>query len=157
MFENITLSMYYNQLTRKTQVRHVKAKQHFERIPRTRIDLTEEIGSGQFGKVFKANLKDHEKKVAVKMLRPSSKFSTISAQTLEDFRTEVIVHELLGNHPNVVTYHGANDVDEEEPYIVMDYYQNGSLKDHTNLPETKVQDVAIGALRGLLHVRFVRV
>ena len=90
------------------------------------------------------------------MLRPSSKFSTISAQTLEDFRTEVIVHELLGNHPNVVTYHGANDDEEEEPYIVMDYYQNGSLKDHMKLPETKVQDVAIGALRGLLHVRFVR-
>lgn len=138
------------------EVRHVKVKQHFDRIPRTQIELSEEIGSGQFGKVYTANLKGYDKKVAVKMLRPSSTFTTISAQTLEDFRTEVIVHELLGNHPNVVTYHGANDADDEEPYIVMDYYQNGSLKENTKLPETKVQDVAIGALRGLLHVRGVR-
>jgi len=72
---------------------------------------------------------------------------------IQDFRTEVTVHELLGHHPNVVTYFGANIQDDakESPYIVMDYYTNGSLQDAIP-PESKRKDVAIDALRGLLHV-----
>jgi len=135
-----------------SRVQQSKVKKKYLNIPKKHIEIQKKIGSGQFGEVYTANLRNHGR-VAVKMLKPSSKFSSIPPQVIQDFRTEVTVHELLGHHPNVVTYFGANIQDDakESPYIVMDYYTNGSLQDAIP-PESKRKDVAIDALRGLLHV-----
>jgi serine/threonine protein kinase len=86
-----------------------------------RFLLSEPIGRGQHGHVFKARVTDEfhvERIVAIKQ-RPKECDS-------RDF-AEALVHEKI-HHPNIVDlYHAFSD--DQHHYMAMEYCENGSLAD----------------------------
>jgi len=107
------------------------------------IKMLEEIGRGNFGKVFKGQCRG--KIVAVKQLN-----SDLKGKQMEDFRKEVSVLTHL-RHPNVVLFMGAC-TEEGKLSIVTEFMPNGDvgsyLKKNKNQPLLFIlkmaRDVALG-------------
>ena len=115
-------------------------------------ELHEILGTGAFGRVYRATQKSTDQTVAVKVLY----------SVTDSFREEVKKLSLVSDHPNIVTLVDA-DLDMEPPYFVTPYLP-GSLSEHVpKVPqESDVKRVAkwfeeiAGALqfvhgRGILH------
>ncbi|VEN39836.1 unnamed protein product [Callosobruchus maculatus] len=98
-------------------------------IPRNKILLKDEIGSGAFGKVFKAHvyeLNEHREftEAAVKQLREGA-----PPEEIQDFYNEIATLKKIGYHENVVKLLGCVTI--EEPYLmIMEYISGGSLKEY---------------------------
>jgi aurora kinase len=80
------------------------------------------IGSGKFGKVFKATEKNAQKTVALKVVVKSTleKFDFFS-----QMKKELEIQWRL-NHPNIVRLYGYF-YDEQNIYTVLEYCQGGNL------------------------------
>lgn len=91
----------------------------------SRFRLTERIGAGGMGVVFKAVHLTLHKTVAVKFLQ-----STSDTQ-IRRFQQEA--RALAGlNHPNLVPVHELDTTEFGQPYMVMDYIEGESLSDVLN-------------------------
>jgi serine/threonine-protein kinase len=84
--------------------------------------ITQKLGEGGVGEVWKAIDKTLDREVALKILRPE-----LAAQesVVARFRTEALALARL-NHPNVATIHGFHD-DGGTSFIVMEYIPGQTL------------------------------
>ena len=83
------------------------------------------IGHGGFSVVYRAYREDLDRVVALKVL--SAEF--VDAQVKRRFLREVRLTGRLSGHPNVVTVLDSGLTSTGRPYIAMDLYEQGSLRD----------------------------
>ncbi|CAH2002448.1 unnamed protein product [Acanthoscelides obtectus] len=98
-------------------------------IPRNKILLREEIGSGAFGKVFRAEVYELNQNpefvvAAVKQLREGA-----PKEDIRDFCNEIGTLKKIGCHENVVKLMGCVTIDEPH-MMIMEYVTGGSLKEY---------------------------
>lgn len=110
----------------------------------------EVLGSGAFGSVMRSTWRGAD--VAVKVIQCSD----ITEEEINDFRREVKMVALLGNHPNVVKLVGAC-TKPPRLAMVMQLCERGSVYDYVvrkKLPLTPLQCVSIArdTAAGLLHL-----
>jgi serine/threonine-protein kinase len=84
--------------------------------------ITDKIGEGGMGSVFKGVDTMLEREVAIKMLRPDF---TRDAEIVERFRTEAITLAKL-NHPNIATLHNFFR-HEDDYFMVMEFVRGETL------------------------------
>ncbi|XP_019616545.1 PREDICTED: fibroblast growth factor receptor 4-like [Branchiostoma belcheri] len=123
-----------NQPTTDSVYEDVKTSSEF---PRSKLTVKEKLGQGRFGDVFRAealNMSGHPgiTIVAVKTLKSVSS----PAASLPAFFKELDVLEMLGSHPNVVSFLGCC-TDEEPFYLLLEYVSGGSLQ--SNLRASRTQ------------------
>lgn len=100
-------------------------------IPKSSIELKEEIGHGQFGKVYKA-VWNKTTIVAVKTLKPSS---CDAADFLREAQTMKRLH-----HPNLIQLYAV--CTQSEPfYLVTEYMSKGSLLNYLQSPEGRTLNI----------------
>ncbi|XP_047735886.1 vascular endothelial growth factor receptor 1 isoform X5 [Hyalella azteca] len=97
-------------------------------VPRDRIKIGRQLGSGAFGRVVKADVDLHGdqnyRPVAVKMTKSMSDASHVKSLAIE---LKIMIH--LGKHVNIVNLIGANtqNIDKEELWLLVEYCQYGDL------------------------------
>ncbi|KAL1219039.1 putative receptor-like protein kinase [Cardamine amara subsp. amara] len=114
-------------------------------------DFNTEIGQGGFGTVYKAEFNDG-------LIAAVKRMNKVSEQAEQDFCREI---ELLAklHHRNLVALKGFC-INKKERFLVYDYMQNGSLKDHLHsigkVPpswETRMK-IAIDVANALEYLHF---
>ncbi|XP_046654208.1 vascular endothelial growth factor receptor 1-like [Daphnia pulicaria] len=103
-------------------------------FPKKRLRLGEELGSGCFGRVLKAEavgIKDSDETVttvAVKMIKPNAK----SDDTLDALIRELKILIYLGPHLNVVNLMGActKTIANAEVLVIIEFCRFGNIKSH---------------------------
>jgi serine/threonine protein kinase len=106
----------------------------FREIRRDELTFKEKIGSGGFGKVYRALW--HGKEVAVKCLKDQQ----LSRDLMTEFRKEVSMLAKL-RHPNVLLLMGAYaDPARGELLIVTEYLSGGSLFDFIHKAKAPLDD-----------------
>jgi serine/threonine protein kinase len=85
--------------------------------------ITEKIGEGGMGSVFKGIDTMLEREVAIKMLRPEL---ARQPEVLERFRTEAVTLAKL-NHPNIATLYSFLR-NEDDYFMVMEYVRGNTLE-----------------------------
>lgn len=83
----------------------------------------QEIGTGGYGRVYKARQPAFDRTVAVKVLHGRLD----DAGTLRRFQRECQAIGAVAGHPNIVGVHDAGGTPSGHPYIVMPYLRRGSL------------------------------
>ncbi|WP_426705726.1 protein kinase domain-containing protein [Corynebacterium auriscanis] len=127
----------------------------FERVQRllgSRYELNWIIGRGGMSTVWLARDTEHQRDVAVKILKPEY---TENEEFRTRFRNEASAAEQL-NSPNVVATYDYGEVRDHGAvfcYIIMEYVSGESLADVLNrertLPEPLVLDIMAQTARGL--------
>lgn len=122
-------------------------------VQHDQIELFEEIGSGQSGKVFRGIVKCTNEEVAVKMLKSTA----ASVFEIDGFRREVTTMATL-KHPSLLKFCGYTT--EKPYYLLTEYMANGSLYDFLEkrpeeLTPTDRTLIALDIARGMefLHGR----
>lgn len=82
------------------------------------------ISRGGYGLVYKADEEDLDRVVAVKFLE----VARADQKSFERFQRERQLTARLGKHPNIMTIFQAG-MDQERPYMTMEYFPHGSLSD----------------------------
>jgi serine/threonine-protein kinase len=109
-----------------------------ERVIAGVLEVEGEIGRGGMGTVLKARHLKLGRTVAVKLL-PAEVAN--EPEFKGRFEREARALALL-NHPNIVSIHDFGQ-DGEQPYIVMEFVEGGSLADRLPLPLSAALDVAL--------------
>src|SRR5436190_12209902 len=112
--------------------------------------ITDKIGEGGMGAVFKGVDTMLEREVAIKMLRPDL---TRDAEIVERFRSEAITLAKL-NHPNVATLHNFFR-HEDDFFMVMEFVRGntleGIIKKNGAIPVDQAVHFFGQALEGIGH------
>ncbi|MFE3449547.1 protein kinase [Nonomuraea sp. NPDC059194] len=82
-------------------------------------------GQGGFGVVYKAYQERLDRVVALKVLT----VDRVDARTMRRFQRELQLTGRLTGHPNVVTVFDTGTTRSGKPYIAMEFFDNGSLRD----------------------------
>ncbi|XP_018021344.1 vascular endothelial growth factor receptor 1 isoform X4 [Hyalella azteca] len=98
-------------------------------VPRDRIKIGRQLGSGAFGRVVKAEVFDlnddgNYSPVAIKMTKSMSDASHVKSLAIE---LKIMIY--LGKHLNIVNLIGANtqNIDKDELWLLVEYCQYGDL------------------------------
>ncbi|MEV5706036.1 serine/threonine-protein kinase [Actinoallomurus sp. NPDC052274] len=128
-----------------------------DQVPGYRI--LERVGEGGFSVVYRAEQQRLDRIVALKVLSVDA----VDDDTMRRFERECQITGRLTGHPNVVTVLDTGVTNDGRPFIAMDYFQRGSLRDRLSregplpLPDVLRAGVKIaGALAatheaGVLH------
>ncbi|XP_071842854.1 uncharacterized protein [Apostichopus japonicus] len=98
-------------------------------FPRSNLKFLQEIGSGAFATVYKAEaygiIKPREKSImAVKVLKENA-----SDNDKKDFMKELSLFKSIGKHENLVRMYGC--CTEKDPvYLIMEFLPKGNLQQH---------------------------
>jgi serine/threonine protein kinase len=120
--------------------------------PAEKFELTEKLGRGSYGSVYKGRIKGTDTIVAVKIL------SLEEDQDLDSIRKEInILREC--DHVNVVKYYGSYFKDDYL-WIVMEYCGGGAVKDlcqimEEGLNESQIAYVCRESLKGLAYLHSI--
>ena len=110
--------------------------------------ITDKLGAGGMGVVYKAVDLTLERTVALKFLPPELAFSD---QDKEHMLREARSASAL-DHPNIGVIHGLEESEEHQLFIVMGYYEGETLTQklrHGVLPVRESLDLAIQVAKGL--------
>ncbi|HYL82940.1 MAG TPA: protein kinase [Candidatus Angelobacter sp.] len=110
--------------------------------------ITEKIGAGGMGVVYKAVDLKLERTVALKFLSPDL---AISSRDKESLLREARAASAL-DHPNIGVIHGVEESEEHQLFMVMGYYEGETLAQKLSrgpLPLDEALDLAIQIGRGL--------
>jgi serine/threonine-protein kinase PknK len=94
-----------------------------DEVPGYRI--LERAGEGGFSVVYRAHQERLDRIVALKVLSVDA----VDADTMRRFERECQITGRLTGHPNVVTVLDIGMTRTGKPYISMDYFEHGSLRD----------------------------
>ncbi|XP_060086135.1 uncharacterized protein LOC132565501 [Ylistrum balloti] len=109
-------------------------------LSRKDISLEEEIKSGRFATIYKAKMfsRHHADAdtVVAKVLKANceEKDVTLMKAKINFYGSEV------GNHPNVLKFIGSVDDNAMGPFMVLEYCENGTVKDYLTSQKTKVSE-----------------
>ena len=108
------------------------------------------LGSGSFGKVFKAqNKSDASQNVAIKVIAKHK----LSSDEIDALHQEVAILQTL-DHPNIVKYYETYE-DPKFIYLVMELCPGGELfekmSDHQTMNENLAAQAIEKILRALIH------
>ncbi|CAL8137127.1 unnamed protein product [Orchesella dallaii] len=97
---------------------------------RDSITITKEIGSGTFGKVFLANIKDPKlSQAAIKIFKKELR-AEVSQKDKDNAYDELLKVAVI-DHENIVKLHGmVQDADLELPWLVFEYMKDGNLLEY---------------------------
>jgi serine/threonine protein kinase len=112
-----------------------------------RYRITEKLGEGGMGVVYRAQDQTLGRDVAIKVLRPDL---SRQPERVRRFSQEARAASAL-NHPNIVTVHDAGEF-EDGPFLVMELVEGESLRTLVRrgaLPLAKVLDIGIQAATAL--------
>ncbi|HVH73224.1 MAG TPA: protein kinase [Candidatus Dormibacteraeota bacterium] len=110
--------------------------------------ITERVGAGGMGVVYKALDLTLERAVALKFLSPSLGITSWEKETL---LREARAASAL-DHPNISVIHGIEESEEHQLFIVMAYYEGETLAKKLSrgpIPVPDSLDIAIQIARGL--------
>ena len=122
------------------------------------LDDLIEIGRGGFGVVYRATETELGRRVAVKMLPP-----LLDEGAQRRFDRERLALGAMSGHPHIVTVHRSGRTDDEQPYLVMEFCERGSIGDELErtgpLPWRRSTEIVVklaGALEtahraGIIH------
>ncbi len=103
----------------------IKKDKLLGQILNERYKVVEEIGRGGMSIVYKGVHELMDRLVAIKVLLPQ----LVSDQTsIKRFQVEAQAASCL-SHPNVITIYDYGVVDDEQPFLVMDFLEGESLSD----------------------------
>ena len=91
------------------------------------VEFVEELGAGGYGRVFKGYNRRLNRNVAVKVLD-----AVVDDVQREQFDVECKHHGPLSDHQNIVTVYRAGYTPSSQPYLEMEYVEQGSLLEHLN-------------------------
>jgi serine/threonine-protein kinase PknK len=94
-----------------------------DQVPGYRI--LERVGEGGFSVVYRAEQQRLDRVVALKVLSVDA----VDDDTMRRFERECQITGRLTGHPNVVTVLDTGMTSGGRPFIAMDYFQRGSLRD----------------------------
>ncbi|XP_033761790.1 uncharacterized protein LOC117343520 [Pecten maximus] len=109
-------------------------------LSRKDISLEEQIKSGRFATIFKAKMFSSQQRdadnVVVKTLKGdyTEKDLTLMKAKITFYGSEV------GNHPNVLKFIGAVDDIALGPFMVLEYCENGTMKDYLTSHKDRVDE-----------------
>ncbi|XP_071794664.1 uncharacterized protein [Asterias amurensis] len=123
------ISMYHHKGSiqkNETECRECLPEFEVKELDRTLLKLEKELGSGQFGVVYKGYVlgvysKEEYSPVAVKSLKCNA-----SQSMKEDFLDEIKLIIEIGTHPNILPVLGCCTVDEPY-YLITEYMKYGDL------------------------------
>jgi len=110
--------------------------------------ITEKLGGGGMGVVYKAHDTKLKRTVALKFLPPEL---TLDADSKERFIHEAQAASAL-QHNNICTVHDIDETADGKMFIVMDLYEGGTLKKRIERGRLKIEeatDLAIQIAQGL--------
>ncbi len=110
--------------------------------------ITEKLGEGGMGVVYKAEDTHLKRPVALKFLRSDA---VNSDETLGRFIREAQAISNL-EHPNIAIVYDVNETEDGKPFICMAYYEGETLKDRLRngpLPFDDVITISVQILSGL--------
>ncbi|XP_031570590.1 fibroblast growth factor receptor 2-like [Actinia tenebrosa] len=128
---------------------------------RENLVLMEELGSGEFGVVFKGQLlqNGHSKECAVKTLK-----GTANPEDYRELHQELDIMVNVGFHSNLVNLIGSC-VEEEKLFVIVEFARNGSLfeflRKARTQPEEKLEfelnyvnrlKIALDVAKGMTHL-----
>nr|BBH85618.1 hypothetical protein KTC_03690 [Thermosporothrix sp. COM3] len=102
-----------------------------------RYRITQEIGKGGMGAVYRARDIRHQRLVAIKVIALDASNSFSAEQLRRDLKREIDIIAHL-THTLIVPLYDSGTIEDQEPglaaYFVMPYYQAGSLHDWLHRP-----------------------
>ncbi|RIA78891.1 kinase-like domain-containing protein, partial [Glomus cerebriforme] len=106
-------------------------KNHIKYYKYNRFSNIQEIGSGAFGKVFRANWKNFEHHLALKS------FFNLNNVTVKEIVRELMLQRDVDFHSNIIRFYGItkfeseNQIDHPKNYLlVMEYADSGTLRNY---------------------------
>ncbi|SEG27573.1 Serine/threonine protein kinase [Nonomuraea solani] len=87
--------------------------------------VLDQAGQGGFAVVYRAYQERLDRVVALKVLS----VDRVDQRTMRRFQRELQLTGRLTGHPNVVTVFDTGVTSSGKPYIAMDFFENGSLRD----------------------------
>lgn len=115
------------------------------------LEDAELVGRGGSGQVFRARQPALDREVAVKVLR----IDEVTADQVRLFERECAAVGRLGWSPDIVSVFSAGTTPEGDPYMVMEYAPDGSLRDRLRavgrLGEAEAREVAVHIGSALAH------
>jgi serine/threonine protein kinase len=91
------------------------------------LDEVEQIGRGGSSRVYKARQVELDRLVALKVLKAGD-----DPHVVRRFDRERRAMGRLSLHDGIVPVYSSGLTDHDEPYLIMPYYENGSLQDRIN-------------------------
>ncbi len=111
-----------------------------------RYDVISLLGEGGMGRVYLAQDKAVDRKVAVKIAR-----DPLSPERFEHLKHEFWLMTRL-HHPNLVEAYDYGRLEDGSPYLTMEVVEGQALDEHLPLSPEKVRDVAIQTARALGYI-----
>ncbi|EXX64826.1 uncharacterized protein OCT59_024373 [Rhizophagus irregularis] len=130
MSNNTTIQDTENTNESNAWIEEVIDKDHLNYYDYNQFSNIQEIGSGDFGKVYRANLKNLEKFFTLKS------FFNLDNITMKEIVRELKIQHEVGFHDNIIRYHGISKFESEDNehhinyILVMEYADSGSLRNY---------------------------
>ncbi|ESO84361.1 hypothetical protein LOTGIDRAFT_73042, partial [Lottia gigantea] len=130
-------------------------------VPRSKLDVGELIGKGNFGAVYKAQYQrspdEKQVQVAVKTLQCKGNDS----ETIQTFLQDTVVLKDL-QHPNILPLVGVCVTVSDDPLIIMPFMATEDLKSYIrepskNLTVLELLDFASQIVKGMVYLEDVKV